>query len=336
MKKVFLMFVSAVVFCTAAHADDLKVSPFLRLKMTSDFVSDQTGHDFEISGVKIEKDVTDNLAVAVTPGFLRASALSGTTTANNTLDFFLVEGYFKINDLTSTYGDYGLALTAGQYIAPFHKMEQYYQPYMFVMRPIDFRMMPNNYGELGVMLSQSFFDDMIMANLAYSSGAGIWNPTMIIPNTGALILTATFFPFKTMDEVINELSLTVNVKSVLRATERSNYNFLLGYKYAWLATSLEFLKTYSSDRLNDISALSFGLSADVYGPFQAMARWDYSDDNALAPVTGSRYDHDFLVGINTKWFDDKLQAAVTYDQSYDPQAKTTKAKRIMLATQFCY
>lgn len=333
MKKVFLMFVSAVVFCTAAHADDLKVSPFLRLKMTSDFVSDQTGHDFEISGVKIEKDVTDNLAVAVTPGFT-GTLFDGTARAAGTLNFFLVEGYFKINDLTNTYGDYGLALTAGQYIAPFYKMEQYYQPYMFVMRPLDFRMMPNNYGELGVMLSQSYFDDMIMANLAYSSGAGIWNP-IIANNTGALILTATFFPFKTMDEVINELSLTVNVKSVLRANERSNYNFLLGYKYAWFATSLEFLKTYSSDRATDISALSFGASADVYGPFQAIARWDYSDA-VDTTITGSRYDHDFLLGVNTKWFDGKLQAALTYDQSYDPQAKTTKAKRIMIATQFCY
>ena len=333
MKKVFLMFVAAVVFCTVAHAEDLKVSPFLRLKMVSEFVADQTALDFEISGVKIEKDVTDNLAVAVTPGFT-GTLFDGTARAAGALNFFLVEGYFQINDLTKDYGDYGLALTAGQYITPFYKMEQYYQPYMFVMRPLDFRMMPNNFGELGVMLSQSYFDDMIFANLAYSTGAGIWNP-IITPNTGAFLLTATFFPFKTMDEVINELSLTVNVKSVLRADQRSNYNFLLGYKYAWFATSLEFLKTYGSDRATDISALSFGASADVYGPFQAMVRWDYSDATDTT-ITGSRYDHDFLVGVNTMWFDDTLQAAITYDQSYDPQAKTTKAKRIMLAAQFSY
>ena len=37
--------------------------------------------------------------------------------------------------------------------------------------------------------------------------------------------------------------------------------------------------------------------------------------------------------MNTKWFEDKLQAAVTYDQTYCPDVMVTAAKRFMISTQ---
>lgn len=325
MKKLFAI-VFAVAFTAPAFAqsDTLKVDTFLRYKMTTDFVSDLTYHDFDLSGVRIAKEFGDNFSAVITPGFNFYQR-----TANERINFGLIEAYFKINDLTSTYGDYGITLVAGQYESPFYTMEQYYQPYRFIYRPIDYKLMDDEYVDLGAMVGVKMFDEAISVSLGYISGRS-W--LVNLDNYGGTRLVATFFPFKNFGEALEELSLTFNLKSVFDTRQRSNYNFLLGYKYGCFATSLEYLKTYSSDKATDIQAMSFGASYDVWGPLQALARWDYSDA-VDATITGSQYQHLFLLGVNTKWFDNALQAAVTYDQAYNPQAKTTMAKRIMVATQ---
>lgn len=335
--KVLAVFAVVAVSASAFAADDFTVNPFLRFKMQSEFVNDQTSMDFDLSGITIEKKFGDNFSAVVTPGFMRKNAITGAAAvANNTVDFVLVNGFFKINDLTKEYGDYGIALTVGQYESPMYFAEQAYQPFRFVMQPLDSRLMPANYVELGAMVSKNFFENALMVSLMYSSGRGMWNgynnPADALGNAGASVLTTTIAPFKNFDvEALKELALTFNWKAVARASERSNYNFLLGYKYAGFATSLEYLGTYSSNNdVNKIMALSFGASYDVWENLQPMVRWDYADSK---DITLARYEHIFLVGLNTKWFEDKLQAAITYDQDYLPDTKTTAAKRFMISTQ---
>jgi len=336
MKKFFaVLFV--VAFAAPAFAqDDVKINPFLRLKMVDNTTAKTNSVDFDLSGVQISKKFSDNLSVTVTPGFYRESLYgNGHAIANNdALNFALIEGYLSINDITKTYGDHGIGLMAGQYESRFYQMEQYYQPFRFIDRPLDYKMMVNNYVDLGVMMGKSFFDEAINLSLGYVSGVsyvGEFTPADENDNinAGGVHLVAAFFPFKKFGDGLKDLSLTFNLKSIFRSNARSNYNFLLGYKYAGFATSLEYLKTYSSNRATDIQAMSFGASYDVWGPIQALARWDYSDDKSAT----NQFDHVFLLGMNTKWFDGKLQAALTYDQEYDPQTKTNIAKRIMLATQ---
>lgn len=336
MKKFFaILFV--VAFSAPVFAqNDLKVSPFLRMKMVDTTTTKTNSIDFDLSGVQISKKFSDNFSVTVTPGFFRESLYgTGHAVANNdSLNFSLIEGYMSIRDITNTCGDCGLGLVAGQYESMFYKMEQYYQPFRFIYKPLDSKLMINNYTDLGVMFTKSFMDEAINLSLGYITGVsyvGEFTPAVENDNinAGGAHFVATFFPFKGFGEGLKELSLTFNLKSVFRGTARSNYNFLLGYKYDKFATSLEFLKTYSSVRLTDISAVSFGASYEVWGPFQALFRWDYSDDKSAVNV----HDHLFVLGVNTKWFDSKLQAALTYDQEYNPSSKTTVAKRIMLATQ---
>ena len=163
---------------------------------------------------------------------------------------------------------------------------------------------------------------------------GFNNPADTLGNAGAFILNATFAPFKTFDnEALKELALTINWKALNRTTERSNYNLLLGYKYAGFATSLEYVGTYSKNNdANQIKAMSFGASYDVWKNLQPLVRWDYADSKDLT-VTGTRYAHVFLLGLNTKWFEDKLQAAISYDQTYCPDTKVNASKRVMLSTQ---
>ena len=216
-------------------------------------------------------------------------------------------------------------------------VEQNYQPFRFVMQPLDSRLMPANYVELGAMLSKSFFEDSLMVSLMYSSGRGMWNgynnPADVLGNAGAAVLTTTIAPFKTFDnEALKELALTFNWKAVGRTTATSNYNLLLGYKYAGFATSLEYLGTYSKGNTAD-KAMSFGASYDVWANLQPMVRWDYSDNKGGSLNVVNTYEHIFLLGVNTKWFEDKLQAAVTYDQTYCPDVKVTAAKRFMISTQ---
>lgn len=328
MKKFFaILFV--VAFAAPAFAqDDVKINPFLRMKMVDNTMAKTNSVDFDLSGVQISKKFSDNLSVTVTPGFSRGS-IYDPTAVNNDLTFALIEGFFAINDITKGYGDYGISLTAGQYENPFYKMEQYYQPFRFIYKPIDSKLMANEYVDLGVMMAKSFFDSALNVSFAYVSGLNYFAAPETVNNAGGARLVATFLPFKNFGEGLKELSLTFNLKTIFRNTARSNYNFLLGYKYAGFAASLEYLKTYSSVRFTDIQAMSFGASYDVWGPLQAIARWDYSDDKSAA----AQFDHLFLLGMNTKWYEGKLQAALTYDQEYDPQTKTNIAKRIMIATQ---
>lgn len=338
--KVFAVFAVVAVSASAFAADDFTVNPFVRFQMASEFVGPNTmSHDFDLSGITLEKKFGDNLSIVATPGFMRKNMISGNPAArNNTVDFVLVNGYFKINDLTSCCGDYGLALTVGQFESPMYLMEQYYQPFRFIRNSIDSTLMPANYVEMGAMLAQSYFDESIVASLIYSSGRGMWNgfnnPVDTLGNAGAFILTATFAPFKTFDnEALKDLALTINWKALNRTTERSNYNLLLGYKYADFATSFEYIGTYSKNNdANQIKAMSFGASYDVWKNLQPLVRWDYVDSKDLT-VTGTRYGHVFLLGLNTKWFEDKLQAAISYDQTYCPDTKVNASKRVMLSTQ---
>ena len=251
--KVFAVFAVVAISASAFAADDLSVNPFIRFKMMSDFVAPKTtSHDFDLSGVTIEKKFGENFLAVVTPGFARKSAFSGVAAAtNNTVDFLLVQGYFKINDLTRTYGDYGVALTVGQYESPMYLVEQSFQPFRFVMSPLDSRLLAANYVELGAMVSKSFFEDALMTSVMYSSGRGMFNgfnnPVDALGNAGATVLTATAVPFKTFDnDAVKDISVTVNWKAAARTSVRSNYNLLLGYKYAGFASSLEYLATYLS------------------------------------------------------------------------------------------
>ena len=338
--KVFAVFAVVAISASAFAADDLSVNPFVRFKMTSDFVAPKaTGFDFDLSGVNIEKKFGNNFSAVVTPGFERKSAFSGAVaTANNTVDFLLVQGYFKVNDLTKEYGDYGVALTVGQYESPMYLVEQAYQPFRFVMSPLDSKLLPNNYVELGTMVSKSFFENALVTSIMYTSGRGMFNgfnnPVDSLGNAGAAVLTATASPFKTFEnDAVKDFSVTVNWKAAARTSARSNYNLLLGYKYAGIASSLEYLATYSTtNSLDQIKALSFGASYDVCANLQPMVRWDYTDSKDIT-VAGAPYQHLILLGVNTKWFENKLQAAVTYDQDYSPNTKATDAKRVMISTQ---
>jgi hypothetical protein len=324
MKKFFaVLFV--VAFAAPAFAqDDVKINPFLRMKMVDNTMTKTNYVDFDLSGVQISKKFGDNFSATVTPGFYRDAM--GVNPTNTALNFQLIEAFFAINDITKGHGDYGISLVAGQYESSFYKMEQYYQPFRFIYKPLDTKLMNDNYLDLGVMVGKAFLEDAVNVSLGYVSSISTNNDNI---NAGGAHLVATFFPFKKFGEGLKELSLTFNLKTIFRNTARSNYNFLVGYKYAGFATSLEYLKTYSSVKANDLQALSFGASYDICNMLQAIARWDYSDDKSAK----NQFDHLFLVGVNTKWFDSKLQTALTYDQEYNPQAKTNVAKRIMLSTQ---
>ncbi len=338
--KVFAVFAVVAISASAIAADDLSVNPFVRFRMTSDFVAPKTtGFDFDLSGVTIEKKFGENFSAVVTPGFARKNEIARVATVgSNTVDFVLIQGFFKVNDLTREYGDYGIALTVGQYESPMYLIEQAYQPFRFVMSPLDSRILSINYVELGAMVSKSFFEDALMTSVMYSSGRGIWNgynnPADALGNAGAAVLTATVSPFKTYEnDAMKDLSVTINWKAFARTSARSSYNLLLGYKYAGFATSLEYLATYSTtNSLDQVKASSFGASYDICANLQPMIRWDYTDSKD-ATITGAPYQHLMLVGVNTKWFESKLQAAVTYDQDYRPDTKATVAKRVMISTQ---
>jgi len=324
MKKFFAVLLVVAFAAPAFAQDDVKINPFLRMKMVNNTTTKTNTVDFDLSGVQISKKFGDNFSATVTPGFYRDPMV--TNAANTALNFQLIEAFFAINDITKNYGDYKIGLVAGQYESAFYKMEQYYQPFRFIYKPLDSKLITDNYLDLGVMAGTSFLDDAINVSLGYLSGISTNNDNI---NAGGAHLVAAFFPFKKFGEGLKELSMTFNLKTIFRNTARSNYNLLVGYKYAGFATSLEYLKTYSSARANDIQATSFGASYDICTMLQALARWDYSDNKAAA----NQFDHLFLIGMNTKWFDSKLQAALTYDQEYNPQAKINVAKRIMVATQ---
>lgn len=133
---------------------------------------------------------------------------------------------------------------------------------------------------------------------------------------------------------MKDLSFTFNIKALGRTSARSYYNFLLGYKYKRFATSAEYLQTYSIDRAKFINATSFGASYDIWGPIQALVRWDYQ---YVANTKGIRIpDHFLVMGINTKWFDGKLQTAFTYDTDRNPSTEATLSNRFMIAMQYVY
>ncbi|MCX6112128.1 MAG: hypothetical protein NTY22_02420 [Proteobacteria bacterium] len=147
-------------------------------------------------------------------------------------------------------------------------------------------------------------------------------------------VTVSFFPFIKMASSIKELSLTFNLMAIGRTSARSNYNFLLGYKYERFAASLEYAQAYSKNVSNRISAVSFSTSLDVVGPLQVLGRYDYSDiKNPAITFVPNKLDHFVLVGLNTKWFDAHFQVAATFDVNYDPSSRVETSKRFMLATQ---
>jgi len=335
-----LLTLSSVAFAQdVKEPDPIKVNVLLRPKMITDFASKQNSMDFDLSGIRVERVINDNISGIIYPGFARSSANVNSSSINNDmLTFVLIEGYFNFKDVTKNYGDAGLGMKVGQFTVPFYNVEQSYQPFRFIYKPLDYKMMPTNFADLGVMLHRPIADNMVDIWLGYVTGAGIWNSELRSDdlndnvNAGCLLLTTSFFPFKKGSDAIKDLSLTFNLKAVARTSARSSYNFLLGYKYSSLATSVEYLNTYSTNRSKDLTATSFGISYDVYGPFQAIGRWDYSDNNSAAV----HLDHLFLIGVNTKWQKGAIQASLTYDQDYDPAAKKAIAKRLMLATQFYY
>jgi len=316
---------------TALTSGDVKINPFLRMKMVDDDVSKTNNVYTDLSGIQFSKKFGDNLSVVVTPGFNGSVGINGEA-PSATMNFALIEGFFAINDITKGHGNYGIEFVAGQYESTFFKMEQNYQPFRFIYMPIDSKLMNEEYVDLGAMVGKSFANGIVNVSLGFVSGRNyLSSPTGADSgdNAGARVV-ATVYPFKNAGEEVRDLSLTMNLKSVFRAEYQSNYNFLVGYKYDKFAASVEYLGTYNNDiDVNGQKALSIGASYDVWGPLQALARWDYVKSN----ITDSPRDHLVLLGMNTKWFDDKLQAAVTYDQTYLTVFKTTMNKRLMIATQ---
>jgi len=317
----------------------IKTNILLRPRAISDFVTKKSSMDFDLSGIRVEKNINDNVSGVIFPGFVRTSNfVKNDYVENDFLSFALIEGYFNFNDITKGYGDANIGMKAGQFIVPFYNMEQKYQPYRFIYKPLDYKTLPTNFADLGLMLYSSFFSKMLDVSFGYITGAGVWNNELREDenndntNAGAFMFTTSFYPFKNGAEAVKELSLTFNWKAVLKAASRSNCNVLLGYKYRSLATSFEVLRAYSRIRSKDITATSLGISYDIYGPFQAIGRWDYTDNMGATP----RLYHFFLLGMNTKWQDSKIQAALTYDQDYNPATKAATAKRLMLAAQFNY
>ncbi|MCX6111693.1 MAG: hypothetical protein NTY22_00160 [Proteobacteria bacterium] len=348
MKFLGLLFLSLFAFSgysqdtqDQSFVESLKVKPYLRVRETNDSVSRKNSLEFDSSGIVIEKTVTPNLSVLFNPEFQRQSAIQGvsTGTSNDYLGFFVNEAYFTINDLTRTSGDLGIKLTAGVYANPNYKMETYYQPFRFIYKPLEDKILANGKRDLGVMVSKNFFDDAVKTNIAYvtgvsSNGEFSVNPNNDNINAGAVRLDVTVFPFKNVNAALKDLSLGLNWKAVLMSISRSWYSLLLGYKYDKLSTSLEYLKSYSTNAATYISGASFFASYEICSMFQPIVRWDYTDTSA---TTGKRTpDHLVVMGANTKWFDGKLQAALTYDQEYIPSTKATIAKRIMLSTQYSY
>ena len=344
MFKRFFVLIALVIFsasCFAQAAKDFDLKSVIRFRLESDFVPKTTRMDFDFTYFQLTKNFGENFSAVFAPGIVR-SALSVNTTAikNDTLNFALYAAFFKINDVTKSNGDYGVSIVGGQYFSPFYTTEQYYQPFKFIEKPLDFRLFPNTITPLGVMVSKNFFDNVLRTTLAYVSGAGAWNSELFPAayndnvNAGGVHLMASFFPFTNMDETIKDLSVTLNVMSIARVTARSGYNILVGYKYEKFATSLEYAGAYSSIATNKVSAISFGASYDVWGPFQVLGRYDYADiKNPALTFLPSNLNNVFLLGLNTKWFDNHFQVAVTYDQNYDPSTKANVSKRFMIATQ---
>jgi hypothetical protein len=345
MKFVGFLFLSLFAFSVFAQeqsfVESIKVTPYLRVKEINDFTSRSSGIEFDTSGIVVEKNVTPNLFVLVNPEFQRKSAIEGVSsgTVNDTLNFFVNEAYFSVNDITSTYGDYGLKLTAGIYANPNYKMEQYYQPFRFIYKGLEDRLLSNGKRDLGVMMSKNFFGDMLRTSISYITGVSANGEFSVNANNdninaGASRLNVTLFPFRNAGDALKELSIGLNLKSVFMSVARSHYSFLLGYKYDKFASTLEYLKSYSTSATKYVNAASFSASYEVVSYFQPLFRWDYSD---MSNTTGKRTPNNFIVlGANTKWFDGKLQAALTYDQEYNPSSKATTAKRLMIATQYRY
>jgi len=326
---------SAPAFAASAPASgEVKINPFLRMKMVDNDVSKTNNVYTDLSGIQFSKKFGDNLSVTVTPGFTGANFTGEAPSLGGTMNFELIEGFFAINDITKGYGNYGIDFVAGQYESVFYKMEQNYQPFRFIYMPIDSKLMSEEYVDLGAMVGKSFANGIVNVSLGFVSGRNYLSG-VDADNSGARVV-ATVSPFKNAGAEFKELSLTMNVKSVFRATDTSNYNFLVGYKYDKFASSFEYLGTYNNDNgVNGKKALSFGASYEVWGPLQALVRWDYLRPvpDAVKAALITHREHLVLLGMNTKWFDDKLQAALTYDQTYDTTAKAATNKRLMIATQ---
>ncbi len=348
MKFFSLLFLS--LFAISGYSQDtqdqsflesIKVKPYLRIKDTNDSVSRKNTLEFDSSGIVIEKIVSPNLSVLFNPEFQRQSALQGTSTgaSNDYLGFFVNEAYFTVNDLTRNNGDLGIKLTAGAYANPNYKMETYYQPFRFIYKPLEDKILSNGKRDLGVMISKNFFGDAIRSSVSYitgesSNGEFSINSNNDNVNAGAMRFNLTVFPFREANEALKELSIGLNLKSVLMSVSRSWYSLLLGYKYDKFSTSLEYLKSYSTNAASYISGASFFTTYEFCSLIQPIFRWDYTDTSA---TTGKRTpDHLIVMGANTKWFDGKLQAALTYDQEFNPSTNVNLAKRIMISTQYSY
>jgi hypothetical protein len=326
-----------------APSDSLKITPYIRMRSTSNFTNRQTVMDMDSSGIIFEKKVGDNFTAVFVPEFNRRSSVSpltSTTTTNytnDTLDAYINELYLEVKDISRSYGDYGISLKLGQYEAPFYRLEQSYQPFRFIYKPLEDKLLTNGRLDLGLMLGKSLFDDSLKIYLSYITGAS--KNGELFPSTnndsinaGASRFMINFSPFKTMgNAALKDLSLTFNLKAYGRVNAKSYYNFLLGYKYDRFAASLEYLKTYSTDIAKFLSAVSFSTSYDIYGPFQGLFRWDYSDTG-----TKRTADHLIVAGVNTKWLEGKWQVAFTFDNERNPSTSTTIANRFMISSQYKY
>ena len=345
MFRRFFVLIALIAFsttCFAEAAKDFDIKGVIRFRLESDFVPKTTKMDYDFTYLQVTKTFGDNFSFVFAPGIIRSSlSVNSTSIKNDTLNFVVYAGNFKINDVTRGYGDYGISVVGGQYFSPFFVMEQYYQPFKFIEKPLDFKFFPNTITPLGFMVSKNFLENVIRASMAYVSGAGAWNSELYAGlyndnvNAGGVHLMVSLFPFmKNESSAMKDLSLTVNIMSIARTTARSSYNLLLGYKYEKFATSFEYAGAYSSIATNKVSAMSVGASYDVWGPMQVLGRYDYADIKAVTQTFYlTNINNVFLLGLNTKWFDGHFQVATTYDQDYNPSTKATANRRFMLATQ---
>ena len=124
MKSLFKGFLAFLMIALTApvFAADVSVNYVLRPGLTTNFDTDQTNVDFNLSYVTLKKDFTDNLTATVTPGFARRGDAANDTI--DTLDLYVLEANFMVNDVTKGYGDYGIYVMAGQRLNPFYHLEE--------------------------------------------------------------------------------------------------------------------------------------------------------------------------------------------------------------------
>ncbi len=343
----FLMGLTGFLFCFSLFAGiaeeldtknlDLKVLTIQRY--TSDFVSDNSGFQFDLSGLRIQKTFSDNVSAVLFPFFGSNSFFNENTgIKNNFLTWGVYEAYIKVEDIGAGISLWRLGL--GE--TPWYKIEKTYYAYRYVAKPLAYVSSPVNIEDTGIYFNRTFLDKTISLFLGYHSGEG-HGGTKDIDNAGALVLTATFFPMLNSDRSLKDLSLNIRYNANTKETNstynyynaktndtlKNSFNVLLGYKYyKTLSASIEYFGTHGSTSADKTKAMSAFINYTFFDPYSILFRYDYTDKNGLE-------ENYFLSGISTKVFKDALGVALTYALT-DPCGAPASAKVLALNTVYYF